>query len=163
MVNRRFWLVPVLAFGVACDRDDASNPPEEATSMPASEPTAPAEGSDPGPAEEEEADPIDTSFRVEGGLSKEQVQAVIEKQHTPIRECFDKSLERIDQVDTSGAIVVRWVIGVKGDVAEAEVEATRFGDPATEACIVDEVETWTFPAPKGKSATIHHAFYLRSY
>lgn len=159
------WYLSTLALLVACDRDSASTSPEDTASMEDSAMESPTpEPASAAPAEEQEdLEPLDTSFRVEGGLSQEQVQAVIDKEFDPIRKCFDKSLARADQIDTSGAIVVRWVVGVKGDVAEAELEGTRFGDEETERCIVEQVEGWTFPPPKGKSATVHHAFYLRSY
>jgi hypothetical protein len=153
-------LVVSVGLLLSCDRDVVSTPPDEHVGQPPDEAVP-----DSAPMSEEDpaAPPLDTSFRVEGGLSKEQIQSVIDKQFTPIRECFDQALERVDHIDTGGAIMVRWVVGTRGDVTDAELEGSRFGDPETERCIVDEVQRWAFPAPKKKPATVHYPFYLRSY
>jgi TonB family protein len=153
----------LLAFGLllSCDREAASTSPDD--SAPAARTDESSWEAAPSSSVESEAEPLDTTFRVEGGLSKDQVQSVIDQQFTPIRECFDGALERVDQVDTSGAIVLRWVVSTKGDVIDAEIDGSSFGDPQTERCIVDAVQRWSFPAPKAKPATIHYAFWLRSY
>jgi TonB family protein len=146
---------------LACDRDVASAPPDDGLT-PTHNPSQ-STWDDPAPVADAEAEPLDTSFRVEGGLSREQVQSVIDQQFTSIRECFDRALDRVDQIDIGGAIVLRWAVGTSGDVLDAEIEGSSFGDRETERCILEAVQRWSFPAPKKKPATIHYAFHLRSY
>lgn len=144
---------------VACDRDQPSTSPDDAQTAAPAEPAPQEEASQ----DEPPAEPLDTTKRIEGGLSESQVEAVVEKHFTGVRECFDKALVRVDEVNEIGAIVVRFTVGASGGVEEATLEGSEFGDEETETCIVEQVGTWTFPKPRKKSATVRYPFFLRSY
>jgi hypothetical protein len=142
---------------VACDKEETVRPDEVPTLT-----EEDRQVSDPEP--EEEKPDIDTTTKIDGGLTEAQVQATIDDQFRPVRECFDQALTRMEAENLIGAIVVEWTVTPAGKVEGAAVTASDFGDAETGQCIVASLEGWQFPKhKKGKPTSVRYAFHLRSY
>ena len=145
---------------LACQRDAATTPPDEAPSGVSEGPGAPSSPEDRGETEE----PIEATLEIEGGLTEAQVQKVVDQHFTDIRKCFDLALANPDGAQLLEPIVVKVEVDPTGAVAKSELETSKFDDEPTESCIVERAGEWKFPAPKGKKpATLHMPFMLRSY
>jgi len=159
MTNASRSTICALALGLACEKQPPTATPEETEPS-----TEPAEDEpEPDKKKRKQEDPIATEMTVEGGLSKDQVQKVVDEHFTEVRKCFDIGLGRPDDVNLTGAIVVRFGIDDAGKVDEQALEDSNFYDTETEHCLVDLVKGWTFPKPKGKGAKVKYPFLLRSY
>jgi hypothetical protein len=152
----RAFLIAWLAI-VACDKQGETVRPEDTPELTDED----KELSDPEPDEQKPA--IDTTTKVEGGLTEDQVKATIDAQFQPVRECFDEALARMQAQNLIGAIVVEFSVGAGGKVENAAVAASDFGDAEAGECIVAKLETWTFPKPKKGQAKVRWPFHLRSY
>lgn len=142
----------------ACDKGGETVRPEDTPTLTEED----KDVSDPDPDEQKPA--IDTTTRVEGGLTEAQVQKVIDDHFRPVRECFDEALARMEAENLIGAIVVEWTVDAAGKVEGAAVAESDFGDAETGECIVGKLGSWAFPKPKkGKAAKVRYAFQLRSY
>jgi TonB family protein len=149
-----------LVWLTACDKPAPDSAPPEPTAE-STEPAAPEP--EPEPAEPEE-EPLDREVQVEGPLTQEQVQKVVQKNFTPVRECFDAALLRLESEDLLGGISVRIEVDATGTVTDAILERSTFGDAETPDCILEVARTWKFPKPRKKaSTTIVYPFFLRSY
>ena len=155
-VSRTILIACVALSG--CDKDGETVRPEDTPSLSEED----KDVSDPEPDEQKTA--IDTTTRVDGGLTEAQVQKVIDDHFQPVRECFDEALARMESENLIGAIVVEWTIAAGGKVEGATVAESDFGDAETGTCIVGKLESWPFPKPKkGKETKVRYAFQLRSY
>lgn len=157
---RRACLALVLA---ACESKGGTTTPDDANaSDDGAKPLAEDGDEEDEGGESPPAPKVEQVQTIEGPLKKEDVDQVLEKYFREIRECFDAGLARNPDEEIDGAIVVKIQVAAGGNVELAQGELNETGDGETEACIVGEVNKWTFPKKKG-SSTIHHPFYLRSY
>jgi hypothetical protein len=152
--------VLALVLTIACDKQQATAAPEETD---APEPAPAEDEPDAAPKKKKEEDPIATEMTIEGGLTKDQVQKVVDEHFTEVRKCFDIALGHPDDANLTGAIVVRFGVDAEGKVDEQALDDSNFHDPETEQCMVELVRGWTFPKPKGKGAKVKYPFLLRSY
>jgi hypothetical protein len=107
---------------------------------------------------------VDTTIRIEGGLSEAQVEAVVDEHFDEIRTCFDEAMARMEMEDLSGVIAVQMTVDKTGKVTLSQLDASNFGDAEAANCIVEQTRTWTFPKlKKGKTAKVTYPFQLRSY
>lgn len=105
---------------------------------------------------------VEQELKIDGAIKKAEIDKVIEQSFNEIRACFDGGLARNPGEDVDGAIVVKIQVAADGKVELAQGELNETGDDETEACIVGEVQKWTFPKKK-QPTTIFYPFYLRSY
>ena len=54
----------------------------------------------------------------------------------------------------NGLIVVKVVIASSGAVTEATLKSSTVDRPKFERCLLDEISTWIFPAPKDGGSTV---------
>jgi hypothetical protein len=158
-VIRRVILGLVVAC-LACERQGTTTPDDG---------TVQGDGGDDGsePADDGEepapAPRVEQELKIDGAIKKAEIDKVIEQYFREIRVCFDGGLSRNPNDDVvDGAIVVKIQVAAGGNVELAQGELNETGDEETEACIVGEVQKWSFPKKKQPS-TILYPFYLRSY
>lgn len=104
--------------------------------------------------------PLQNEALIQGGLDKDQIDAVIRKNMGQIVYCYEKGL----QVDPSaaGRVNVRFVIGGSGRVAAAKVASSSVGSATVDRCIINKLTKWKFPKPHGRvNVKVSYPFQLR--
>ncbi|HEY8269516.1 MAG TPA: AgmX/PglI C-terminal domain-containing protein [Pseudobdellovibrionaceae bacterium] len=92
--------------------------------------------------------PLDNEATVEGGLDRDQIIAVINKNKGQIIYCYEKGLQA--QPSIGGRVAVDFTIGPSGRITLAKVAQTSLGSKFVENCMLDKMRTWQFPKPVGK-------------
>ena len=95
-----------------------------------------------------------------GRLRLSDVHDVIREHRPAITACYELGLVR----DTSlfGEAKVRFLIGPRGRIDDAEVYESTLGDQEVEACIIAAMREWRFPRPRprGSSVLLTYPFIL---
>ncbi|MBU1899078.1 TonB family protein [Myxococcota bacterium] len=89
---------------------------------------------------------------VRGALDKAVFQRVIRQHRNEYRYCYERALMK--QRGLNGKITVKFVITANGDVATAQIPHSTLNSAEVEACIVNRVRRWRFPAPKGGGVVV---------
>lgn len=98
---------------------------------------------------------------VDGGLSKEEIDAVIRANLAQIKACYERNLQR--DRDLAGRVKTFFTIGADGRVSAASIDSSTLGSPGTESCITGVVKRWKFPLPRGGSAVqVRYPFVFSS-
>jgi TonB family protein len=84
---------------------------------------------------------------VRGSLSKEIIRRVIQRRVNEVRFCYEQELHA--RPDLHGRVNVKFIISPEGAVQAATIESTELAAARVEACIVQAVRRFTFPAPDG--------------
>jgi TonB family protein len=84
---------------------------------------------------------------VEGGLSRDVINRVIQKHYNEIKYCYEKELTKDPAL--YGKVTVLFVIDGTGAVSDALVQQTTMGSEPVETCMTSHVKRWAFPAPQG--------------
>lgn len=92
--------------------------------------------------------PLDSEATVEGGLDRDQIIAVINKNRGQIVYCYERGLQTQPQI--GGRVAVDFVIGPNGRISKANVAQSTLASKSVENCIVARMKTWQFPKPVGK-------------
>ena len=92
--------------------------------------------------------PLDDEATVEGGLDRDQIIAVINRNRGQIVYCYEKGLQA--QPNIGGRVAVSFVIGPNGRIHTANVAQSSVNSRSVENCIVDRMRTWQFPHPVGR-------------
>ncbi len=99
-----------------------------------------------------EGDPV-----VSGGLTTQEVQAVIRANLNQIRHCYEQLLQR--SPNANGKIKVAFTIGADGRVAAANIQSDTIGDAVMAGCVSGHVQRWKFPNPRGGvSVNVNYPF-----
>lgn len=102
----------------------------------------------------------DDDFTVQGGLTMEQIEAVIARNIGQITYCYEQGLQT--KPDLSGRVRVRFMIGQAGRVTTAGVQSSSIRSAKVEGCIVNKLQAWNFPHPVGGvSVKVMYPFTLR--
>ena len=91
--------------------------------------------------------PLDDEATVEGGLDRDQIIAVINKNKGQIIYCYEKGLQ--SQPNIGGRVAVDFVIGAAGRITTAKVAQSSLGSRTVEGCMLQKMKTWKFPRPVG--------------
>ncbi|MCB0416427.1 MAG: AgmX/PglI C-terminal domain-containing protein [Bdellovibrionales bacterium] len=83
----------------------------------------------------------------EGGLDRDVIDAIVRKRKARIRLCYERQLNF--QPKLSGKVTVAFVISGTGAVQSASISEDTMKSSAVNSCIISEVKSWKFPAPKG--------------
>ncbi len=103
--------------------------------------------------------PMDDEATVEGGLDRDQIIAVINRNMGQIVYCYEKGLQA--KSDLGGRVPVDFVIGPNGRISKAKVVQSSLDSRMVETCIVDRMKTWQFPRPVGNvSVDVLYPFNL---
>lgn len=92
--------------------------------------------------------PLDDEATVEGGLDRDQIIAVINKNRGQIVYCYEKGLQ--SQPQLGGRVAVSFIIGPNGRVKAAQVADSSLASNNVENCILARMKTWQFPHPVGR-------------
>lgn len=104
--------------------------------------------------------PLEEEALVQGGLDRDQIHAVIQKNMGQIVYCYEKGLQV--NPDASGRVDVRFIIGGSGRVATAKVASSSVGSSVVDSCIVNKLSGWKFPKPHGNvNVQVSYPFQLR--
>lgn len=91
--------------------------------------------------------PLDDEATVEGGLDRDQIIAVINKNKGQIIYCYEKGLQ--SQPHIGGRVAVDFVIGANGRITTARVAQSSLGSKTVEGCMLQKMKAWKFPRPVG--------------
>nr|BFD65491.1 hypothetical protein HAGR004_05130 [Bdellovibrio sp. HAGR004] len=91
--------------------------------------------------------PLDEEATVEGGLDRDQIIAVINKNKGQIIYCYEKGLQA--QPSIGGRVAVDFVIGPAGRITTAKVAQSSLGSRMVENCMLQRMKSWQFPRPVG--------------
>lgn len=91
--------------------------------------------------------PPDEDVGVQGGLTIDQIMAVINKNMGQIIYCYEQGL--IGQPSLKGRVNVSFTINAAGRVQVSRVEHSSLGSKAVEGCMISRLNTWQFPRPVG--------------
>lgn len=89
---------------------------------------------------------------VHGSLDKEIIRRIVRQHRRELKQCYEEHLRTFP--DYAGKVVVKFVITADGDVIKpAVVERTTEGQ-AFEQCVLNKIQRWRFPQPKGGGIVI---------
>lgn len=94
---------------------------------------------------------------VSGGLTAQEIMAVIRANLNQIRHCYEQLLQR--SPNASGKLSVSFVIGLNGRVQSTSVTDSSISDSVMRGCVTGKVARWEFPKPRGGSpVTVNYPF-----
>lgn len=94
--------------------------------------------------------PLSDDASVEGGLDREQIQAVVDRNQGQAVYCYEKGIQ--SNPGLGGRVMVKFVVSPSGAVSSASVASSSMGSSSVESCIVNKLRAWRFPRPKGNVA-----------
>jgi hypothetical protein len=105
-------------------------------------------------------EPVTEEALVEGGLTKDQIAAVINRHLGEVIYCYEKGLQV--KPELAGRVGIKFVINGGGRVSLANVNGSSLNDVKVEACIVNRLRTWPFPKPVGGvNVKVDYPFVLK--
>ena len=94
---------------------------------------------------------------IAGGLSQQEVQAVIRANLNQIRHCYEQLLQR--SPSAQGKVKVKFVVQPNGRVGSAKIVSSDINDSVMRGCVTGKVKRWNFPKPRGgQSVTVNYPF-----
>lgn len=94
---------------------------------------------------------------VAGGLTTQEVQAVIRANLNQIRHCYEQLLQR--SPNANGKIKVNFVIGSDGRVTSSNIASDTVGDAVMAGCVTGKIVRWKFPTPRGgQNVNVNYPF-----
>ncbi len=97
--------------------------------------------------DQEQSEPQVTHTEVKGSLSKRAIHKVVRQPSDELRTCYEDELSH--NPDLAGKIVCQWTISGSGDVTDASIVKSELSNENVERCILNHINLWKFPAPKG--------------
>ena len=157
----------IALFVAACGRAGVSAAPATANpddAIVASNPDDDSGSSDHARELEPTAKLTEHHVTIEGRLAQQDLDSVVADHFSQLGQCFDEGLVNGDDVQTKGAVVVKFEVEPSGNVEHAALELSEYHDHGTENCLVAAVSHWHFPSGAVKdAATVHYPFYLASF
>jgi len=103
---------------------------------------------------------VSENVQVLSGLSKDLINAVVQRHRAEIRACYDSALQRNPKL--SGKVVMSFSIQPNGIVSTVGVKESTIGDNGLEGCIASRIKSWVFPKPEAPVVTevAAYPFYL---
>ena len=102
-------------------------------------------------------DPIIGDASVRGTLDKEIIRRVVRRHLNEVKYCYQQALTRRPTLE--GRIVTQFTIAPTGQVLAAVLQSSTLREVSVEACVVNAVKRWEFPAPdRGGLAMVSYPF-----
>ena len=102
-------------------------------------------------------DPIIGDASVRGTLDKEIIRRVVRRHLNEVKYCYQQALARRPTLE--GRLVTQFTIAATGQVLAAFVQSSTLREVSVEACVVNAVKRWAFPAPdRGGLAMVSYPF-----
>ncbi len=89
---------------------------------------------------------VSENIQVLSGLSKDLIEATVNRYRSQIRGCYDAALTRNPKV--KGKVTMAFVISPQGVVKTVNVKESTVGDGGLEQCIASRIRSWQFPKPE---------------
>jgi TonB family protein len=94
---------------------------------------------------------------ISGGLTMQEVHAVIRANLNQIRHCYNQLLQR--SPNSSGKIKVNFKVNASGRVAGVSIMQSSINDSIMKSCVTGKIRRWKFPKPRGgQSVTVNYPF-----
>ncbi len=94
---------------------------------------------------------------VRGSLDKEIIRRIVRRHLNEVRYCYQQALTRRPTLE--GRLVTQFTIAPTGQVLAAVVQSSTLREISVEACVVNAVKRWEFPAPDhGGLAMVSYPF-----
>ncbi len=104
--------------------------------------------------------PLGREAIIEGGLDRDLISGVIDRNMGQIRFCYEQALQA--DPGLAGRVAIAFVIGANGQVKAASVENSTVNSKQVEECIVLRLRSWRFPLPNGGvDVKVSYPFVLR--
>ena len=104
--------------------------------------------------------PVPREASVQGGLDRQLVFDVVNRNKGQIRFCYEQGLQLNSSL--SGRVAVFWVIDADGRVKSARIKKTSLNNKSVEDCILNRLRTWKFPIPENSKETpVSYPFLLK--
>lgn len=104
--------------------------------------------------------PLTSEATIGGGLDRDAIAAVINRNLGQIRFCYEQGLQGTPSL--AGRVAVDFTIGGNGLVKTASVASSSLGSKIVEDCIVLRLKSWKFPLPQnGVDVKVSYPFVLR--
>ena len=84
---------------------------------------------------------------VSGGLTQQEIMAVIRANLNQIRHCYEQLLQR--SPNAAGKVTVQWTIGTNGRVTTVRVANSSISDTRMRGCVTGRIRRWAFPRLRG--------------
>lgn len=94
----------------------------------------------------------ESKLKGQGVLSKEEIQAVIQKHIGEIQYCYEKQLRSTPGL--AGKVILEWTIGTDGRVKVVKSSNSSLKSAEAINCMSTKVKTWVFPTPRGAGSVI---------
>jgi outer membrane biosynthesis protein TonB len=96
----------------------------------------------------------------QGTIDKDAVAKVINSHLHEVSSCYERAL--LKEPGLAGKIVLEWGITTSGSVSSTKTKSSSMKSAAVEACIINAIKTWKFPAAKGAGVMISYPFMFNS-
>lgn len=94
---------------------------------------------------------------VSGGLTAQEIMAVIRANLNQIRHCYEQLLQR--SPNAAGKMSVNFVINNGGRVQTVSVGDSTISDSMMRGCVTGKIQRWAFPKPRGgQPVTVNYPF-----
>ncbi|MCC7403267.1 MAG: AgmX/PglI C-terminal domain-containing protein [Bdellovibrionales bacterium] len=104
--------------------------------------------------------PLGREAIIQGGLDRDMIAAVIQKNMGQIRFCYEQGLQGDPKL--AGRVAVDFVIDGNGLVKIAGIGSTTLNSKSVEDCILLRLKSWKFPLPEGGvDVKVSYPFMLR--
>lgn len=104
--------------------------------------------------------PLASEATVGGGLDRDAIAAVIQRNIGQVRFCYEQALQ--SDPGLNGRVAVDFSIGGDGLVKAASVANSTLGSKMVEDCVVARLKSWKFPLPEGGvTVKVSYPFVLR--
>ena len=92
-----------------------------------------------------------------GGLTSQEIMAVIRANLNQIRHCYEQLLQR--SPNAAGKMSVMFVVGLGGRVQAVSVTDSSISDSMMRGCVTGKIQRWAFPKPRGgQPVTVNYPF-----
>lgn len=104
--------------------------------------------------------PLGQEAIVEGGLDRDAIAAVVQRNMGQIRFCYEQGLQL--EPALAGRVVASWTINSQGAVIDPGIANTTLKSKTVEDCIMMRLRSWKFPLPQGGvSVKVSYPFMLK--
>lgn len=104
--------------------------------------------------------PLQEEALIQGGLDRDQIDAVIKRHMGQVIYCYEKGLQVNPSV--SGRVTTQFVINGGGRVSTAKIGSSSLRSSTVESCLLNKLRGWKFPRPHGGvNVKVSYPFNLR--
>lgn len=104
--------------------------------------------------------PLGSEAVIEGGLDRDAIAAVIQRNLGQVRFCYEQGLQGTPSLQ--GRVAVDFTISAQGTVNAAQIASSSLNSKIVEDCIAMRLKSWKFPLPQGGvSVKVSYPFVLQ--